>query len=441
MTQPSDKKLTRRQFVGKAALTGAALAAAPLASARSWAAPLTKKLQIKIRQDVIGDSIMEMFLSGFNTKFKDIRAKSSFVKSDLGWENEAAQTERAPVWYTEGEPCDLFLARGPALAQLADEGTITPLDGFLAASSELSRVDFHRSRYGGILDAATYKEKLWGIPFSGDTYALFCNNDLFAAGGVSSPPDTWEQAIDIARRLTRDTNGDGLPDVFGYSQCSFQFPLQIVTSGLDFVDLKNRRSTFDTPEALEALDTYRRLIAYSPDHVDFEKGDMGMKISVLTNAYGKYSRLNYKISRLPEGRRRANTYGDSDGIFALSVSAKSSPEKQAAAFKLIEYLTGEKIFFKVSEATKMLPVRYSILNGARYAEYLKNNSHIKAFVDEQEYAVPKPCIPEFRFLEVVMREILYPVQTGDPMALSLDDLREHLERQAARVNERLGLGH
>lgn len=437
MTQPTDNKLTRRRFIGKAALAGAALAASPLATARTWAAPLTKKLQIKIRQDVIPDSIMEMFMSGFNSKYKDISAKSSFVKSDLGWENEAAQTERAPAWYTEGEPCDLFLARGPSLAQLADEGTIAPLDDLLASSSELSRADFHRSRYGSILDAATYKEKLWGIPFSGDPYALFCNNGLFAAGGVTSPPDTWEQAIDIARRLTRDTNGDGRPDVFGYSQCSFQFPLQIITSGLDFVDLKNRRSTFDTPEALNALDTYRRLIASSPDHVDFEKNDIAMKISVLTNAYGRYSRINHSISHLPAGSRRANTYGDSDGIFALAVSAKSSPEKQAAAFKLIEYLTGERMFYKISEATKMLPVRYSILNSERYADCRKKNPQVEAFIGEQEYAVPKPCIPEFRFLEVVMREILYPVQTGDPMALNLDQLREHLKQQAARVNARL----
>lgn len=433
------KKITRREFLRQAAATAAGIAGAgSLSAVTGWAAPATSKLKLVFRQDLMPDLVMTGLLSGFSKKNKDLSVTSSYVNSDRGWEYDRTHTDRAPAWYTEGGGGDIFLARGPSLAQLADEGTIYPVDEFLDSSSELSRDDYHKSRYGSVLDSATYKGKLWGIPIYGNPYALFCNRSLFDAAGIKNPPATWEETVDIARQCTRDTNGDGKPDVFGYSQCSFQFPLEIFCSGLNVIDPVTGLSTFGTEEAVDALDIYRRVHAYSPNHTDFQKGDMAMKISVTTNAFGLYKHINHFTAPLPAGRRRANTYGDSDGIYVLSLSARSTPERRAAAWKLIEYLTSETMFFKISELDKALPLRNSIRNGERYAEYLKKYPLINTFVGELEYAVPKPCIPQYRFIEVVMREILLPVQTSkDPAAITRAELREHLKKQADRVNEKL----
>ena len=434
------KKITRREFAKHTGAAIAGLAAHSLLNtADSWATPLRNtKLELKLRQDMVPDAVMNFMLKSFNNKNKDILVKSSFVNADLGWNYEIEHALEAPAWYTQGAHCDIFLSRGPALAQLADAGVIIPIDDFLSPSGELRRDDFHSGRHGSVLDAATYRGKLWGIPLIANTYALFCNKDLFAAGGVEKAPETWEQTIAAARAMTRDTNGDSEPDVFGYSQCSFQFPLQILSAGLDIVDLKNKRVPFDTEAGLEALDVYRRCIAWSPEHVDFERGDMGMKISVTTNAFGRYKNINHFTAPLPAGRRRANTYGDSDGIVALAVSSRCDAEKQQAARRFIEFMSSEKTFFALTETAHHLPLRRSILASEKYAAYLEKYPVMKAFVNELEYAVPKPCIPEFRFIEVVMREILYPVQeTSDPMSVSLDTLREHLKKQAARANELL----
>lgn len=430
----------RRDFIRTTAgLAAGAAAGAALNTSALWAKPQTgKKVEIKFRQDLVGDGVMDFMINGFNKNKYGYKVKSSYVNSDRGWGWEVEHALEPPWWYTDGEPCDVFMARGPALAQLADAGTIMPLDDFLAASEKLSRDDYHRSRYGCVLDSATYRGRLWGIPIIGDTYALFCNTDLFAAGGVTPPPATWEETIAMARAMTRDTNGDGKPDVFGYSQCSFQYPLQILSAGLDLVDLKNKRVYYDTDVGYESLDIYRRCTNYSPDHVDFEKGDMGMKISVTTNAHGRYRHLKHITAGLPAGNRHANTYGDSDGITTFSISANTTKEKQEAAWKFIEYATSEAMYYKLVEPAKMLPLRYSILNGEKYAVYLEKNPVIRAFAAELEYAVPKPCIPEYRFVETVMREILYPVQTvDDRTSVSEASLRAHLKKHADRVNELL----
>ena len=434
INNPVTGAMTRRDFVKTAAA-----ATAGLAATCAWPTPLRgATLNIRLRQDYVGDGIMDYMIRGFNGNPWDIKVASSYVNSDMGWGYEKEHAHETPAWYTEGEPCQLFMARGPALAQLADDGVIAPLDDFLEQSERLSRDDFHKSRYGSVLDSATYRNSLWGIPFIGNTYALFCNMDLFAAGGVESPPQTWEQTIEAARAMTRDTDGDGAPDVFGYSQCSFQFPLQLLTAGLPLVDMEAKRAPFDSDEALEALDTYRRCTAFSPPHVNFENGDMGMKISVTTNSYGRYKDINHITVPLPAGARRANTYGDSDGITVFAISATATPDEQAAAWKFIEYISGEKTYFKMLDTVRNLPLRHSILEGEKYAAYLDKYPVIRAFAEELEYAVPKPCIPEYRYLEVIMREILYVVQTAeDRTAVTQTQMRDWLKKQSDLANERL----
>lgn len=432
------KHITRRKFIRKTATMAAAAAMSPiLNTASSWAAPAGTKLQLKLRQDFVPDPVMNMFLKSFNSINKDINAKSSYINSDRGWDYEIAHSDASPPWYFEGESCDLFLGRAPAFAQLAQEEKIIPLDNLIDSSAELSRADFHRSEYASVLDALTYKNTLWGVPIAGNPYALFCNRKLFAAAAVNEYPKTWDAAVAAAKSLTRDTNSDGRPDVFGYSQCSFQFPIQIVCSGLGFINENTRTSTFDTDEALNALDTYRRLISCSPDHVNFENGDIAMKLSVTTNAFGKYKHIDHEITALPAGKRRANLYGDSDGVIAFAIPAGTGPAKTQAAWRLIEHMTSERLFFKLADLDKTLPLRNSILNGEKYKNYLSQNPQMKPFAAELQHAIPRPCVPEFRFIETVMRDILLPVQTGDPMSVSLAVMKEHLKRKAELVNLKL----
>src|SRR4051812_46708667 len=53
------------------------------------------------------------------------------------------------------------------------------------------------------------------VPIYGLSYGLFYNKKLFKAAGISSPPKTWSEFVDDAKKLTKDTNGDGKPDQWG----------------------------------------------------------------------------------------------------------------------------------------------------------------------------------------------------------------------------------
>lgn len=53
------------------------------------------------------------------------------------------------------------------------------------------------------------------VPLLAQTYALYYNPEHFAAAGVTAPPATWAEFVDIAQQLTTDTDGDGTTDRWG----------------------------------------------------------------------------------------------------------------------------------------------------------------------------------------------------------------------------------
>jgi multiple sugar transport system substrate-binding protein len=64
------------------------------------------------------------------------------------------------------------------------------------------------------LESTRYKENYYGLPSSAIAFILVCNKDLFDREGIA-PPKTWSQFREAAKRLTKDTDGDGVADQYG----------------------------------------------------------------------------------------------------------------------------------------------------------------------------------------------------------------------------------
>jgi multiple sugar transport system substrate-binding protein len=65
-------------------------------------------------------------------------------------------------------------------------------------------------------DLGEVEGSLFGIPWTVDTFVMAYRPDLFADAGVSDFPDTWEAFYRTVRDLTRDTNGDGRVNQYGF---------------------------------------------------------------------------------------------------------------------------------------------------------------------------------------------------------------------------------
>ncbi|SEF00848.1 multiple sugar transport system substrate-binding protein [Rhizobiales bacterium GAS188] len=79
-----------------------------------------------------------------------------------------------------------------------------PLDEYVKAQPLEDMADI----FPGLIKAMTFDGKLYAVPFRHSTSGMHYNADLFAERGIAGPPNTIEEFIEIARKMTY-TRADG----------------------------------------------------------------------------------------------------------------------------------------------------------------------------------------------------------------------------------------
>ncbi len=186
----------------------------------------------------------------------------------------------------------IYLSPG-YLGELVENDYILPLNEYME-TLDFRRVDFlpaaiEISRYGT-------GEEIWGFPYLSDTTILLFRKDMFRDTGERAEfkkrfgydlpiptlekPLTTDQFLDLAKFFTRDTDGNGTIDMygFGYPQIGVAYGnLYIMpwlwTFGEEYYD-ENYRVTVDSPRAIAAMKYARELQKYQPPGVlGWEYGD------------------------------------------------------------------------------------------------------------------------------------------------------------------------
>ncbi|MDO8184909.1 sugar ABC transporter substrate-binding protein [Conexibacter sp. JD483] len=157
---------------------------------------------------------------------------------------------------------DVFQYWYVGLGDLVDAGALENLTDFIdERRAEIRPEDFLPSIY----DPYTLiDDRRWGLPFDGDTFLLFYNQELFDRFGVQ-PPQTWEQYADVTRTIT----GRGGGNVYGAAVMGQQVPIilgctfadRLVGFGGRFLD-DSGKPALTSPEAVAAAEA---LFAVSPD--------------------------------------------------------------------------------------------------------------------------------------------------------------------------------
>ncbi len=179
----------------------------------------------------------------------------------------------------------IYLSPG-YLGELVENDYILPLNDYMKRlgfrSEDFLPAAIEISRYGT-------GEEIWGFPYLADTSILMYRKDLFqdpaeraafrSQFGYDIPiptiekPLTTKEFLDLAKFFTRDTNGDGKVDMFGfgYPQIGVAYGnLYIMpwiwTFGGDYFD-KNYKVIVNSPQALAAMKYALELQKYQPDGV------------------------------------------------------------------------------------------------------------------------------------------------------------------------------
>jgi multiple sugar transport system substrate-binding protein len=165
-----------------------------------------------------------------------------------------------------GTAADVVLINYRRYAQFAQAGALEPLAPYLAKSKLIQEADF----YPQAVAPFVWNGQLMCIPQNLSSLVVYYNKDLFAQGNVPFPRAgwSWDDFVQAARALTKDTDGDGVTDQYGLGiePTLIRLAPFLWQAGAELVDgtastqggqlsesTTPTRLMLDTPEALRAV--------------------------------------------------------------------------------------------------------------------------------------------------------------------------------------------
>lgn len=187
-------------------------------------------------------------VNAFQVKYSNITVEQEFDPFDAYWDKKTTQSagDQLPdVFAINNDNLCLYTAAG----KLAD---LTPYLNEPDIASALEQVptdNLHRLAING---------QQMGFPFASGAELLYYNKTLFDAAGLDYPTPDWtlQDVLDAGAQLTKDTNGDGQPDQWGYFPNYFNeetFDALIHRFGGRWISDDGKTALNNSPEAIAGL--------------------------------------------------------------------------------------------------------------------------------------------------------------------------------------------
>ncbi|MBW7877057.1 MAG: extracellular solute-binding protein, partial [Candidatus Cloacimonetes bacterium] len=252
----------------------------------------------------------------------------------------------------------------------------------------------------------------FAIPDEYVNVALFYNKDLFIASGLEpKAPKTWAEFESVASRLSRDLDGDGLKDQYGFAMTNtlwWSLPFLYAFNG-DIIDTKNLQCLLHNPEAVAGLEYQMHLSksgleagAWRPGSIQpdtgFKNGRYAMILSGPWNLESfEQSGLNFGVDLIPGNPDLSVTSttsigGNSNVIFKSTKSPK-------LAFEFLSFMASAEVQIHLHETLGSFPINLPELEAMNYE--LKAKS-IDVFIEQSRFARPRPAIPGYGRIESIV---------------------------------------
>jgi multiple sugar transport system substrate-binding protein len=454
--QVATGKMGRREFARRgaalglsASAIGAALAAvatgtraAQDASPAASPAPLGEPLDLANLSPGIPDPTEPVTISfsswvaGTSDTLKALRDEFQALHPTITVDFEDVPSEEATDRLTTriagGTPPDTAFVDQSAVVDFASRNALLDL-GPYAEQSAAVKVDDYVPAF---LAAAMWENKLYGLPYDGETTGLFYRTDLFEAAGIAAPPKTWEELEATAQALTNADQRTYGFIMFATEAAYYWYPW-LWQNGGELLSQDGTQILFNSAEGKEAAEFYVRLAQYSPPdylnsnsydgRVAFAEGQVAMYVvgawfagemqSNYPDITGKWS-----AAPLPQRKRCATTVaGDT-----LVIPAGS--ENHDASWKWIEFLSAPQNLARWTLGTPdapatLLPPRTSLLNDPRIFEF---NPVLEGFAQQMECGVTNAAPnPRYGEVESLLNDALGRAIYGEvDAATALDEAAE-----------------
>ncbi|GIV67217.1 ABC transporter substrate-binding protein [Caldilinea sp.] len=242
------------------------------------------------------------------------------------------------------------------IGEFAASGWVVPLERFYndpaLADPELNLAGF----FPILLESfGTWDNVIYGLPFDNYSGVLFYNRCMLEEAGFDGPPQTWMELKDVyGPALTKDGKyAFALQSRRGETQSADSFMRMIWPFGGSLLD-ENFEPNLTSEGSLAGLRFRQDLMKYMPpdivewDHDETVQGLAQGNVAMITewsafNAYFTDPQTSRIVDCIDYAVEPAGPVGPRPALggFSLGVSANSSPEKQAATWLFIQWITSE----------------------------------------------------------------------------------------------------
>ncbi|NIA15492.1 MAG: extracellular solute-binding protein [Nitrospiraceae bacterium] len=227
---------------------------------------------------------------------------------------------------------DIMLIQDEPFPAYAGYGKFVDLTDW--AYSEDCPVDWDKDFWPTAAESFRYKGGIYGAPIWGGNVLVYYNREMFREMGVEPPSDDWtfDEFIAKGKELTRDTDGDGDIDTFGFALPGWIYFLPWTWGfGVNYLNETCTDWAFTGPEALAATAFYQDLrfrhhISPSIQEVPtVQEGAMFMTGRIAMNCSGPWNSPGLKTAGIdfdvvhipfgPNGERATRVTWDSLCMF------------------------------------------------------------------------------------------------------------------------------
>ena len=310
-------------------------------SATALAAPAAAETELTMYYPIaVGGALTEV-VDGI---VADFEAANPDIKVNAIYSGNYDDTRvRALSALASGEPAQLAVMFSIDAYDLIEQDIIVAFD-------DIEGVDagWLDSFYPALMANSKIEGKTWGIPFQRSTIVAYYNKDMFRAAGLDpeSPPSTWDEMISMGKALTSDgTYGLMIPST-GYPYWMFQ--ALAIQNGKEVMSDDGLTTYFDDPAVVETLEFWKSLsqehgimptgtVEWGTLRQAFLEGQTAMMWHSTGNltAVKNNASFDFGVAELPANVRKGSPTGGGN----FYVFKDTSPEEQAAALKLIEFMT------------------------------------------------------------------------------------------------------
>ncbi|MEM6280870.1 MAG: ABC transporter substrate-binding protein [Chloroflexota bacterium] len=269
---------------------------------------------------------------------------------------------------------------------------------------------------------------VWTIPFQRSTPILFYNKDLFREVGLDpdQPPRNRDELVTYATALTSD-------DQWGVYVPSAGFPYWLfqsfaVAHGQNIVGAADAEVFFNAPEVVNALEFFMSL---SEEHEVMPPGAISFfdtpdaffdeQVAMIYHTTGSLTNIlenadfEVGVGFLPGGPAGEDDtgYGSPTGGGNLYIFSNTSPEKQAAAWRWIEYLTSPEIQADWTLNTGYIAARQSAWETDTLQDLLEDRPEYAVARDQLEFARKELSTHDGIAVRGVLNDALAAVIAGE----------------------------